>query len=72
MLDPELAVAGDVDVLAQTRAHGEPIPARVCRDGADRAIVTFVNPQARVAAGQVVALYAGDVLLGGGIASNRS
>jgi tRNA U34 2-thiouridine synthase MnmA/TrmU len=31
--------------------------------------VRFVSPQPRVAPGQVVALYADDALLGGGIAS---
>ncbi|MGQ0823938.1 MAG: tRNA 2-thiouridine(34) synthase MnmA [Actinomycetota bacterium] len=50
-------------VLAQWRAHGETVPARV--DG-DR--VSFVAPATRVAPGQVVACYDGDVVLGGGIA----
>jgi tRNA U34 2-thiouridine synthase MnmA/TrmU len=50
-------------VAAQTRAHGEPCEATFS-DGT----VHFARPQPRVARGQVVALYAGDVLLGGGIA----
>ncbi len=51
------------DVLAQTRAHGEPFTARLEGD-----TLTFAEPQPRVAPGQVVACYDGDVLLGGGIA----
>jgi tRNA-specific 2-thiouridylase len=57
------AVACDDDV-AQTRAHGVPTPASF-----DGATVHFSVPQPRVAPGQVVALYAGDSLLGGGIAT---
>jgi tRNA-specific 2-thiouridylase len=49
-------------VSAQVRAHGEPLVARVRADG-----VEFTTPQPRVAPGQVVALYDGDALLGGGI-----
>jgi tRNA-specific 2-thiouridylase len=51
------------DVLVQFRAHGETVPARV--DG-DR--IEFLVPASRVAPGQVVACYDGDVVLGGGIA----
>jgi tRNA U34 2-thiouridine synthase MnmA/TrmU len=50
-------------VQAQVRAHGEPVDAVFDGDA-----VRFAVPQARVAPGQVVALYEGDVLLGGGIA----
>jgi tRNA-specific 2-thiouridylase len=50
-----------VDV--QVRAHG--IPTSGSLDGAT---VRFLRPQPRVAPGQVVALYDGDELLGGGIA----
>jgi tRNA-specific 2-thiouridylase len=50
-------------VLAQMRAHGEPFAARLDGD-----TVLFETPQTRVAPGQVVALYEGDVVLGGGIA----
>ena len=52
------------DVIVQTRAHGVPVPARLDGDW-----VVFQTPQPRVAPGQVVALYDGDVLLGGGIAT---
>ena len=54
--------AGTV-VSAQVRAHGEPLAARVESGG-----VEFTMPQPRVAPGQVVALYDGEALLGGGIA----
>jgi tRNA-uridine 2-sulfurtransferase len=51
------------DVRAQSRAHGEPVRARVEGD-----VVEFDRPQPRIAPGQVVALYRDDVVLGGGIA----
>lgn len=52
------------EVAAQVRAHGEPLGAVVDGSG-----VRFSTPQPRVAPGQVVALYDGDTLLGGGIAA---
>ena len=54
---------GRTDLVAQTRAHGTPVASAF-----DGATVHFAAPQPRVAPGQVVALYAGDALLGGGIA----
>jgi tRNA-uridine 2-sulfurtransferase len=62
--DLTFACAPPRDVLVQTRAHGEPTPAELVGD-----LVRFVVPQPRVAPGQVVACYDGDVLLGGGIAA---
>jgi tRNA-specific 2-thiouridylase len=53
-----------IDVIAQTRAHGAPVAARLEGD-----TLLFGAPQPRVAPGQVVACYEGDVLLGGGIAA---
>lgn len=50
-------------LLAQTRAHG---PAVECRFGAGT--VWFSTPQPRVAPGQAVVLYDGDVVVGGGTA----
>jgi tRNA-uridine 2-sulfurtransferase len=47
----------------QVRAHGTPQQGRLDGSG-----VRFERPQPRVAPGQVVALYDGDALLGGGIA----
>jgi tRNA-specific 2-thiouridylase len=49
---------------AQVRAHGAPIPARL-HDGR----LEFLEPTPRVAPGQVVALYDGEVLVGGGVAA---
>jgi tRNA-uridine 2-sulfurtransferase len=53
-----------MDVIVQTRAHSAPVAARLVGD-----TVVFATPQTRVAPGQVVACYDGDVLLGGGIAA---
>jgi tRNA-uridine 2-sulfurtransferase len=52
------------DLFAQARAHGEPVAAVL-----DGTTVRFGSPQPRVAPGQVVALYDGDALVGGGIAT---
>jgi tRNA-uridine 2-sulfurtransferase len=49
---------------AQVRAHGTPVRAFL-----DGNLVRFDDPQPRVAPGQVVALYDGDEMLGGGIAA---
>ncbi|MGQ0804496.1 MAG: tRNA 2-thiouridine(34) synthase MnmA [Actinomycetota bacterium] len=54
----------DRPLLVQVRAHGAPVGGRL-----DNGRVQFDEPQPRVAPGQVVALYAGDTLLGGGIAA---
>jgi tRNA-specific 2-thiouridylase len=54
----------DGDVLAQCSAHGAPRPARV-----DGTIVRWAEPQPRVAPGQSVVLYTGDLVRGGGIAT---
>ncbi len=56
--------AGRDDLEVQVRAHGAPIASRL-----DGATVEFATPQPRVAPGQVVAFYAGEMLLGGGIAT---
>jgi tRNA-specific 2-thiouridylase len=58
------AAIGTGRVLAQVRAHGEPIAAEL-----DGATVRFMRPQPRVAPGQAVVLYEGDAVLGGGIAA---
>ena len=57
----DAVVAGPV--LAQCRAHGEAVAARVADD-----TVWFDEPHARVAPGQSVVLYRGDEVVGGGIA----
>ena len=51
-------------LVAQVRAHGEPLDATL-----DGTTVRFARPASRVAPGQVVALYVGDALVGGGIAT---
>jgi tRNA-specific 2-thiouridylase len=56
-------VRAGTPLVAQTRAHGAPVAAHLDAD-----VVRFDSPQPRVAPGQVVALYDGDVVLGGGIA----
>ncbi|HSO95224.1 MAG TPA: tRNA 2-thiouridine(34) synthase MnmA [Acidimicrobiia bacterium] len=55
---------GDRPLTVQTLAHGEPIPGRLVD-----ARVQLDIPAPRVAPGQVVAFYDGDMLLGGGIAA---
>jgi tRNA-specific 2-thiouridylase len=64
--DPLFAVepAADEALLVQVRAHGEPF---VGRWHGDRVVCD--SPQPRVSPGQVIALYRGDTLLGGGIAA---
>lgn len=52
------------ELAVQVRAHAEPVPGRLVEDG-----VEFAQPQPRVAPGQVVALYRGDDVVGGGIAA---
>ncbi len=51
-------------LVAQVRAHGD-----ACAATLDGATVHFARPQARVAPGQVVALYDGDRLVGAGLAA---
>lgn len=49
-------------VAVQASAHGATIPARTCADG-----VVLDRPSRRIAPGQLVALYDGDVVVGSGI-----
>jgi len=55
-------------VLAQCSAHGEPLPASVEPGPDGTASVRFDEPQRRLAPGQSVVLYRGDLVVGGGIA----
>jgi tRNA-specific 2-thiouridylase len=67
VVDPTFAIAPpapDEAVLVQVRAHGTPFTGRWRGDR-----IVCEEPQPRVAPGQVIALYRGDVLLGGGIAA---
>ena len=54
-------------MLVQVRAHGTPFEGAWPSRG--RASCASPVPQPRVAPGQVVAFYRGDVLLGGGLAA---
>jgi tRNA-specific 2-thiouridylase len=54
----------DDTVAVQVRAHAMAVPGRLLGDR-----VRFESPQPRAAPGQVVALYSGEVLLGGGLAA---
>jgi len=51
-------------MLAQVRAHGDPVAVRLDGD-----VAVFGKARPRVAPGQAVALYDGDRVLGGGIAA---
>ena len=65
--DRTLPSAGGLAALATVDrgdfyyAHGEPVAATL-----DGSTVRFARPHPRVAPGQVVALYDGDLLVGGG------
>jgi tRNA-specific 2-thiouridylase len=56
---------GDGPVMAQYRAHGEPVPAWL-----SGSTLRFDQPQEAVAPGQTVAFYQGDLVLGGGLISS--
>lgn len=60
------AVTGAVEV--QASAHGQPAAAHVEAGPDGTASVRFARPRARVAPGQSVVFYDGDLVLGGGIA----
>ena len=57
---------GPTRCLAQIRAQHRAVPATVHPLAGDRARVLFDAPQPAVTPGQVVALYEGDLVLGGG------
>jgi len=54
------------DCLAQLRAHGAPVPARVLVPSPGALSVQLLEPVRGLAAGQAVVLYDGDTVLGGG------
>ncbi|MCP4434030.1 MAG: tRNA 2-thiouridine(34) synthase MnmA [Actinomycetia bacterium] len=60
--------AGAGTLAAQTSAHGEPRAAHVRAGAVGAATLDWVEPQSRVAPGQSVVLYDGDVVVGGGVA----
>src|SRR5262249_12558309 len=62
--DLQFSAPGSSAMLVQTRAHGAATPA-----GFEGDEIVFGSPQPRVAPGQVVACYDGDICFGGGIAA---
>ncbi len=60
------APTGPTPCLAQIRARHKAVPAVAEPLGGDRVRVMFETPQAAVTPGQVVTVYQGDVVLGGG------
>lgn len=52
----------------QSSAHGRPAAADLATDEAGRPVVVWQEPQRRIAPGQSIALYRGDVVVGGGTA----
>ena len=68
-LDGDGALPGPL--LAQISAHGEPFPVTASQS-ADRTVrLQFDTPRRRVAPGQTVVLYRGDVVIAGGIATQN-
>jgi tRNA-specific 2-thiouridylase len=65
--------SGSCPVLAQASAHGEPIAVEsLCFDDLNgRVTMRWSAPQRRVAPGQSIVFYDGDVVLGGGIVIRR-
>ena len=66
---PPVETDGVLDALAQCSSHGRAVPCEV-RGDTDGLVVTFADPQRRVAAGQTVALYdpaRPDSVLGSGV-----
>jgi tRNA-specific 2-thiouridylase len=57
----------DGPVMAQYRAHGDPVPARI-----DGPTLVFDEPQQAIAPGQTVAFYEGDVVRGGALIASTS
>jgi tRNA-specific 2-thiouridylase len=57
---------GPIPCLAQIRAQHRAVPATVEALPGERAIVLFESPQSAIAPGQVVTLYQGELVLGGG------
>ena len=55
-----------LNCLAQVRAHGTPLPARVRQSGDGRIEVAFTEHQEAPAAGQAVVCYRDDIVLCGG------
>jgi tRNA-specific 2-thiouridylase len=70
-LAPDVPATELTRVHAQVRAHGEPVPGEVVREG-DRITVTLDQPMRGVAAGQSLVVYAGTRVLGQGTIARRT
>jgi tRNA-specific 2-thiouridylase len=55
------------DLLARVRYRDPAVPARFEPVGESSAEITFSRPQRGLASGQILALYDGERLLGGGV-----
>lgn len=62
-LAPDVTADAPVECQAQVRAHGEPVPGLVTREG-DRIVVELDTPIRGVAAGQSLVVYSGSRVLG--------
>jgi tRNA-uridine 2-sulfurtransferase len=60
-------VVEDRDLLVRVRYRDPAVPARFCPQGDGSARIAFAEPQRALASGQILALYQGEQLLGGGI-----
>ena len=69
LADDVRAEDGWTDVQVQVRAHGEPVPAQVRRDGGDL-VVRLATPLRGIAPGQSLVVYAGSRVLGQATISN--
>jgi len=58
-------------LAAQASAHGDPIPVASVTETRAGVELAWVRPTRRVAPGQSVVLYDGDIVLGGGLVSRR-
>jgi tRNA-specific 2-thiouridylase len=66
ILSERLSSARDMSCTAKIRYNHTPQPASVTRAADDELRVTFTEPQSAITPGQVVVLYDGEVVLGGG------
>ena len=67
----DVVLAGELgtgDVLVQCSAHGAPKPGHLHRRPDGDVVVRWLTPQRRVAPGQSVVFYDGDLVVGGGVA----
>jgi tRNA-specific 2-thiouridylase len=70
-LAPDVPAAEPTACHAQVRAHGEPVPGSVVREG-DRVEVTLDEPMRGVAEGQSLVIYDGTRVLGQATIAKRA